>query len=50
MELYLPEAYAERVIEIARSFQIDAQVVGHVEKSDKRELVIESEQGRFIYS
>ena len=50
MELYLPEAYAERVIAVARSFHIDAQIVGHVEKSEKRELVIESEQGRFIYS
>ena len=50
MELYLPEAYAERVIAVARSFHIDAQIVGHVEKWEKRELVIESEQGRFIYS
>ncbi|NLY23844.1 MAG: phosphoribosylformylglycinamidine cyclo-ligase [Bacteroidales bacterium] len=50
MELYLPEACAERVIEIAGSFHIDAQIVGHVEKSDQRELLIESEQGRFYYS
>ncbi|MBK5194496.1 MAG: phosphoribosylformylglycinamidine cyclo-ligase [Proteiniphilum sp.] len=50
MELYLPEAYAERVIEIAGSFHIDAQIIGHVEKSDQRELLIESEQGRFYYS
>jgi len=50
MELYLPEASAERVMEISRSFHIDAQIVGHVEKSDQRELVIESEKGRFIYS
>ena len=50
MELYLPEAYAERVIAIARSFHIDAQIVGHVERSEKRVLMIESEQGRFIYT
>lgn len=50
MELYLPEASAERVMEISRSFHIDTQIVGHVEKSDHRELVIESEKGRFIYS
>lgn len=50
MELYLPAAYAERVIEISRSFQVDAQIVGHVEKSEKRGLMIESEQGRFIYT
>lgn len=50
MELYLPEGDAQRVMEISKAFHIDAQIVGHVEKSEKRELVIESEQGRFIYS
>ena len=49
MEIYLPETYARQVIDIARSFHIDAQVVGHVEPSEKRELVIESEKGRFLY-
>ena len=50
MEIYLPETYASRVIEISRSFNVDAQVVGRVEKSDVRKLVIESEFGRFVYS
>lgn len=49
MELYLPESAAERVIEIAGSFQIDARVVGRVERSTQRELLIESDKGRFIY-
>ena len=49
MEIYLPETYARQVIDIARSFHIDVQVVGHVEPSEKRELVIESEKGRFLY-
>ncbi|HOI79888.1 MAG TPA: phosphoribosylformylglycinamidine cyclo-ligase, partial [Petrimonas sp.] len=47
---YLPEVYASKVIEISRSFNVDAQVVGRVEKSNIRELVIESEFGRFVYS
>ena len=50
MEIYLPEVYASKVVEISRSFNVDAQVVGRVEKSNVRELVIESEFGRFVYS
>ncbi len=49
MEIYLPEAYAQQVIDISRAYHIDAQVVGRVEQSDKRELVIESEKGYFLY-
>lgn len=49
MEIYLSEEHARRVIEISKSFHIDARIVGHVEKSLVRELVIESEFGRFKY-
>lgn len=49
MELYLPLEYANRVIEISQSYGIEAQIIGHVEASTTRELVIESEFGRFNY-
>lgn len=49
MEIYLSPEHAEKVIEISKSFNIDAQVVGHIEKSDKKELIIKSEFGEFIY-
>jgi len=49
MEVYLPQEYAQEVIDISKSFNIDAQIVGFVEKSEKTELVIESEYGRFEY-
>ena len=49
MEIYLSKENADKVIEISKSFGIDAQIVGFVEKSDKKELVIESEFGRFEY-
>ncbi len=49
MEIYLSPDYAQEVIEISKSYGINAQIVGFVEKSDKTELVIESEFGRFIY-
>jgi Phosphoribosylaminoimidazole (AIR) synthetase len=49
MEIYLPEEYAQEVIDISQSFNIDTQIVGCVEASDKKELVIESEYGSFRY-
>ena len=49
MEVYLPKEYASKIIEISKSFGIDAQIVGFVEASDKKELIIESEYGRFEY-
>lgn len=49
MEIYLPENYASRVIEISKSFNVEAQIVGRVEKSTERQLTIEGEFGTFIY-
>ncbi|MBB4035205.1 phosphoribosylformylglycinamidine cyclo-ligase [Dysgonomonas hofstadii] len=49
MEIYLPKENAQEVIDISKSFNIDAQIVGFVEKSDKSELIIESEFGHFEY-
>lgn len=48
-EVYLPEAHAEEVIDIAKSFKIDAQVVGHVLDSDHAEVQIDSPFGVFNY-
>lgn len=49
LEIYLPKKYAQEVINISESFGIDAQIVGYCETSDKKELVIESEFGKFEY-
>lgn len=49
LEVYVSPENAQQVIEISKSFNIDAQVVGRIEASDKKELVIESEFGRFEY-
>lgn len=49
MEIYLAPEDAEKVMEISRSFGIEAQIVGYVEKADKNELIIESEFGTFEY-
>jgi len=49
LEVYLPAEQAQQVIDISKSFNIDAQIVGYCEASDKKELLIESEFGRFEY-
>ena len=49
LEVYLSPEHAEEVIAISQSFNIDAQIVGRIEESDKKELIIKSEFGEFIY-
>ena len=49
MEIYLPQKYAKEIVGISQSFGIDAQIIGFVEDSSKKELLIESENGRFEY-
>ena len=49
LEVYLSPEHAEEVIAISKSFNIDAQIVGRVEESDKKELIIRSEFGEFKY-
>ena len=49
LEVYVSPENAQQVIEISKSFNIDAQIVGHIEKSDKTELTIISEFGTFEY-
>lgn len=49
MEIYLPAERASEAIDIARSFNIDAQVIGRVEESDRNRLTILSEFGEFEY-
>lgn len=49
LEVYLSPEDAETVIDISKSFRIDAQIVGRVEESDKKELIIRSEFGEFRY-
>ncbi|MBN8641711.1 MAG: phosphoribosylformylglycinamidine cyclo-ligase [Flavobacteriales bacterium] len=49
MELYVPSAIAQSIIDISQSFGVDAQIVGRVEASDSKKLTIESEFGFFGY-
>ncbi|MDR2147494.1 MAG: phosphoribosylformylglycinamidine cyclo-ligase [Tannerella sp.] len=49
LEIYLDEKNAAEAINISKSFHIDAQIVGRVEESDRKELIIKSEYGEFHY-
>ena len=49
MELYVPAAIANDIIEISKSFNVDAQIVGRVEASEHKKLTITSEFGTFEY-
>lgn len=48
MEIYVTPEIAENIISISKSFNIDAQIVGHIEEGQKS-LVIKSEFGEFEY-
>lgn len=49
MEIYLPAEFAQQVIDISKSFGVDAQIVGYCEAADKNSLTIKSEYGTFEY-
>jgi len=45
LEIYLPEHYAQTIIDICHSYNIDAQIIGRCEYSDSKSLVVECESG-----
>jgi phosphoribosylformylglycinamidine cyclo-ligase len=49
MEIYADPTHAEAIIAISKSFDIDAKIVGKVEKSAVNKLTIRSEFGEFEY-
>lgn len=49
MELYVPQAIADDIIAISKSFGIDAQIIGHVEESASKQVTVRSQHGEFVY-
>jgi phosphoribosylformylglycinamidine cyclo-ligase len=49
LELYVSPENADKVIEIATGFGIEAKVIGKVENAETKKLTIESPYGVFIY-
>lgn len=49
LELYVSPEIAEDIIKISQSFNVDAQIIGRVESSNKKRLTIQSTYGTFEY-
>ncbi|MBL7930784.1 MAG: phosphoribosylformylglycinamidine cyclo-ligase [Bacteroidia bacterium] len=49
MELYLDEKQSDKVIQISRSFNIDAKIIGRVEKGTGKKVTVKSSLGTFEY-
>ena len=49
MEVYVAPELADTIIEISKSFNVDAKIVGRVEEYDGKKLTIQSEFGEFVY-
>jgi len=50
MELYAEQQDADAIIAIAKSFGIDAQIMGNVEAAEKAEVIVKSEFGQYNYT
>ncbi len=50
MELYTDEKSADTIIRIARSFNVEARVIGRVEAAPSKKVTIRSESGTFVYA
>ncbi len=49
LEIYTDTQTAKEIISISKEFNIDAQIIGRVEKADEKKLTIKSEFGEFSY-
>ena len=49
MELYVKPEVANAIIDISKSFNVDAKIIGRVEASSQKKLTIKSEYGTFSY-
>ena len=49
MELYVKPSIAEEIINISKSFSVDAQIIGRVEKSIDKKLTIKTAYGTLCY-
>ena len=49
LEIYTDEASAKGIIDISKSFGIDAQIIGKVEASDQNKLTLKTPYGVFEY-
>ena len=49
MEVYVDKNYAQQIIDISKTFNVDAKIIGRVEESATKKVTIKSEFGSFEY-
>ena len=49
MEIYCDKEYADEIIEISKKYNVYAKVIGRVESSDKKELIIDNNEEIIYY-
>lgn len=49
MEIYTDETFAASIINLAKAFKIEAQIIGRVEASDKKQLIINTKTEEMIF-
>ena len=49
MEFYTDEATARGIIDIAKGFNVDAQVIGYVDAAERAQVTVDGENGRYEY-
>ncbi|MBR5720430.1 MAG: phosphoribosylformylglycinamidine cyclo-ligase [Bacteroidales bacterium] len=49
LEIYIPHQFASQIINISKSYNIDAQIIGYCEHADCKRLTIQSPYGTFEY-
>lgn len=49
LEIYIPHQFANQIINISKSYNIDAQIIGYCEHADCKRLTIQSPYGTFEY-
>jgi phosphoribosylformylglycinamidine cyclo-ligase len=50
MELYVPQEIATDLISISQSFGVEAQIIGHVEAAETKQVTVTSPYGEFVYN
>jgi phosphoribosylformylglycinamidine cyclo-ligase len=49
LEIYTSEKNADQMISVAKGFGVDARVIGRVEKSDKKELLLKTGKTELVF-
>ena len=49
MEIYVPPAFADNIIQISKQFNVDARIIGYCQKAQNKSVTIQSTFGEFVY-